>query len=120
MFNEDEFVAMSEEKRASAFFAHVNTTGEIFILNDADGCVMLTSDDEEGVPVWPTASLANTWADQEWEHCTPTAISLDVWLSRWTSGLSRDFLNVIIAPLPGEESDLMLPENFAEKLKLLN
>ncbi len=116
MLKDDEFISQSPEQRLASFFATVKEQGELFILNDDDGCVMLTSDDEEGVPVWSTASLASMWADQEWAHCEPKAISLDVWLSRWTSGLSKDFLNVIIAPMPAEESELMAPEDFADKL----
>ena len=116
MLKDDEFINLNADQRLATFFATVKEQGELFILNDADGCVMLTSDDEEGVPVWPTASLASMWADQEWEHCEPKSISLDVWLARWTGGLSRDFLNVIIAPMPAEESELMAPEDFAETL----
>ena len=116
MLKDDEFINLNADQRLATFFATVKAQGELFILNDEDGCVMLTSDDEEGVPVWPTASLASMWADQEWAHCEPKAISLDVWLYRWTGGLSRDFLNVIIAPMPAEESELMLPEDFADKL----
>lgn len=116
MLNDEEFINSNPTQRLSVFFDYVKAQGEVFILNDSDGCVMLTSDDEEGVPVWPTASLASMWADQEWSGCEPKAISLEVWLARWTNGLSRDFLNVIIAPVPGEESELMAPEDFAVKV----
>lgn len=116
MLKDEEFIDMNPAQRVDTFFKTVKAQGELFILNDADGCVMLTSDDEEGVPVWPTASLANMWADQEWSQCEPKSISLEVWLERWTNGLSRDFLNVIIAPVPAEESELMMPEDFADKL----
>lgn len=116
MLKNEDFINFTPEQRVAAFFTTVKEQGELFILNDADGCVMLTSDDEEGVPVWPTASLANMWADQEWAHCEPKAITLDVWLARWTGGLTRDFLHVIIAPMPAEDSELMAPEEFADKL----
>ena len=116
MWSDNDFLMLPQAERAAKCFEQIKAQKEVFILNDADGCVMLTSDEEDGVPVWPSAGLAQMWANEEWSDCEPKAIDLDTWLSRWSVGLARDLLCVIVAPAPGEESEVMLPEDFAEKL----
>jgi hypothetical protein len=114
--SDEQFLAIAVDKRNSVFFEMIKDTGELWILTDADGCVMLTTDDEDGVPVWPTQSLAKMWANKEWSECETKAISLDTWLKRWTPGLMQDNLAIMIAPVSEEEGDVFLPEEFAQQL----
>ena len=89
----------------------------IWILKDADGCVMLTTDDEDGVPVWSSKSLATAWADDEWSHCEALAITINTWQQKWTSGLIQDHLMVMINPSEFQEEGVVLsPEEFAQTL----
>lgn len=94
----------------------VKEQGELFIFNDDDGCVMLILDDEEGVLVWFMVSLVSMWVDQEWVYCEFKVISFDVWLFCWIFGLFKDFFNVIIVFMLVEESELMVLEDFVDKL----
>ena len=71
---------------------------QIWILNDSDGCVMLTTDDEDCVPVWPNEEFALEWATGQWQDCKAMSISLDKWLKDWTPGLLDDDLSVVVFP----------------------
>ncbi len=88
----------------------------LYILTDEHGCVMLTTDDEDGVPVWPDSELAKLWATEDWAHCEPMALSTKDFLSKWVTGMTQDELMVIVCPIPGEEGEVISPEEFAQKL----
>lgn len=110
------FAQLSVFDRVDLTLQHAKEQGELWILKDDDGCVMLTADDEDGVPIWPTELLAKQWATDEWSHCVPTVISLDVWKQRWLPGLENDDLVVVVCPLPGEKGESLTVQEIAEKL----
>ncbi|WP_137166686.1 DUF2750 domain-containing protein [Salinimonas lutimaris] len=102
--------------RMKETIASIKDNQKVWILKDTDGCVMLTTDDEDGVPVWPDAGLALLWATEDWSDCEPLAISQEDWLKKWTPGLMQDGLMVMVCPVPGEDGEVMDPESLAEKL----
>ncbi|RDV24458.1 DUF2750 domain-containing protein [Alteromonas aestuariivivens] len=110
-------LAVSPQNRAQQTVEMIASGAQIWILTDNDGCVMLTSEDEDGVPVWPDEALARLWATDDWADCQPMAISLDKWMSKWTPGLMQDALVIMVCPVPGEEGEVMAPEDFAAALQ---
>ncbi len=107
---------MDAEKRMQYLVEQVRNHGVIWILTDQHGAVMLNTDDEDGVPVWPAKEFAEQWATGEWSDCEPMAISLNDWRSRWTPGLEDDELSVVVFPLEGEEGLVLYPEELDEAL----
>ncbi len=89
---------------------------ELYILKDDHGCVMLTTEDEDGVPIWPDAELAQLWANEDWEHCEPMALSVSDFLKKWVPGMSQDDLMVIVCPIPAQDGEVISPQEFAQKL----
>ncbi|MCE2594823.1 DUF2750 domain-containing protein [Motilimonas cestriensis] len=83
---------------------------EIWILTDEHGCVMLNTDDEDCVPVWPNKEFAEAWATGDWAHCKAEAIPLKTWQSRWTPGLEDDQLAVVIFPKTEEDGLVITPD----------
>ena len=55
-------------QRLEASLATIKAEEKLFILKDEHGCVMLTTDEEDGVPVWPDAELALV-GTEDWAHC---------------------------------------------------
>jgi len=89
----------------------------IWILKDEDGCVMLTTDDEDGVPIWSSKEQAIAWASDEWSHCEPMSINVETWLKKWTLGLMQDHLMIMLNPSEFQEEGVVTsPEVFAEAL----
>ena len=69
-------------QRLEASLATIKAEEKLFILKDEHGCVMLTTDEEDGVPVWPDAELALLWATEDWAHCEAMELSTEgFWLS---------------------------------------
>ncbi|MGB2079757.1 MAG: DUF2750 domain-containing protein [Vibrio sp.] len=89
---------------------------QIWILIDESGCVMLNTDDEDCVPVWPHEELAQAWATGEWGDCQAKSISLNLWKSRWTYGLTDDDLSIVVCPSLDGEGVIVFPDEFEHQL----
>ncbi|GAB3522815.1 DUF2750 domain-containing protein [Photobacterium alginatilyticum] len=109
--------AYDAEKRYKYLVKEVVSNRQIWILTDEHGCVMLNTDDEDCVPVWPNKEFAESWATGEWESCKAEAISLNKWHSRWTHGLEDDELAVVIFPNQDEDGLVVYPDELDYELK---
>jgi len=98
---------MTVEQRLNYFLNQVREKGEIWILTDEHGAVMLTTEDEDCIPVWPSAEFAELWATGEWQGFEPKAITLKHWLNKWTMGLEDDEIAVVVFPV-SEDDGLVL------------
>jgi hypothetical protein len=105
------------EKRLKYSIKEMVAQREIWILTDEHGCVMLNTEDEDCVPVWPNQEFAQAWATGDWEECKPEAISLNKWHSRWSYGLEEDELSVVVFPNQNEEGVILFPDEFDFELK---
>lgn len=105
-----------EEKRLSYLLQQVISNQEIWILADEHGCVMLNTEDEDCVPVWPNEEFAQRWATEEWQHCKAEAISLNKWYSRWSTGLADDELALVTFPNQDNQGLVLFPEELEEAL----
>jgi hypothetical protein len=113
----NEVLQMSADKRYTYLLSQAQQHQQLWILNDDDGCVILTTEDEDCVPVWPAQAFAQHWATGDWEHCVPMAISVSDWLARWTPGLQGDDVNIAVFPNPEEEGLIIFPDDFDADLR---
>ena len=105
------------EQRYNYLLTEVIQHDVIWILTDEHGCVMLNSDDEDCVPIWPHKEFVQAWATDEWQNCKAEPISLNTWHERWTDGLIDDELAIVIFPNKNEEGLVIYPDEFAYELK---
>lgn len=108
---------MRPEERFNYCVKEIAKHRKVWILTDEHGCVMLNTEDEDCVPVWPNEEFANEWATGEWEHCKAEPISTAKWFSRWTYGLEEDELSVVVFPNDNEEGVVLYPDEFEFELK---
>ncbi|GAC15049.1 DUF2750 domain-containing protein [Aliiglaciecola lipolytica] len=113
----NDVIQMSPEKRHAYLLTQVTIHQKIWILTDEHGCVMLNSEDEDCVPVWPSQEFAEYWATGDWANCTPKAIALKDWFERWTGGLEGDGVNIAVFPNPDEEGIVVFPDVFDSELR---
>ena len=106
-----------ETKRLKYLLAQANSNNELWILTDEHGCMMLNTDDEDCVPVWPNKAFAEQWINDDWQDCQAQAISLKIWFSRWTPGLLDDDLSIVAFPNQQQEGLILFADEFEFELK---
>lgn len=112
-----DMIAKDPTERFNQFFNTVANELKIWLLVDEHGSVLLSADDEDCVPVWPTEQHALAWATEEWEGFKPEPISTAKWKSRWTPGLEDDELSIIVFPDQQCEGIILFPDEFEAELK---
>ncbi len=112
-----EIAAYDAEKRFKYLVSEVVAQRQIWILVDEHGCVMLNTDEEDCVPVWPRKEFAESWATGDWAECKAEPISLAKWHSRWTPGLEDDELAVAIFPDQQGEGVVVYPDELDFELR---
>jgi len=108
---------MRPDERFNYCIKEIAKNRKVWILTDEHGCVMLNTEDEDCVPVWPHQEFAEQWATGDWEHCKAEPISTAKWFSRWTYGLEDDELSVVVFPNDTEEGVVLYPDEFETELK---
>ena len=58
---------LDDAQRAVYFVKEAVAQNELWILTDEHGCVMLNTEEEDCVPVWPNKEFAQAWATDEWQ-----------------------------------------------------
>jgi len=112
-----EVLKLDHQARFQYLCNEVNQRQEIWLLVDEHGCVMLNTEDEDCVPVWPNKEFAEDWATEEWSHCKAESIDLDKWYQRWTLGLEEDELSVVVFPDKQLNGAIFFPDEFEHHLK---
>jgi hypothetical protein len=112
-----QILQMDDAQRAAYFINEVVSQNQLWILTDEHGCVMLNTEEEDCVPVWPNQEFAEAWATDEWQSCQPEAISLNKWFSRWSHGLAEDELALVVFPSQDEQGLVYYPDELEHELK---
>ncbi|TEW56495.1 DUF2750 domain-containing protein [Psychromonas sp. RZ22] len=113
-----EILKYDQHQRFQYLCKEVNKQQEIWLLIDEHGCVMLNTEDEDCVPVWPNEEFAKDWATEEWSHCKAEAITLETWRNRWTQGLQEDELSIVVFPDKDLSGMILFPDEFEHELTL--
>jgi len=112
-----QIINLSDEERVNYFLKEVKKHQSIWILTDEHGCVMLNTEDEDCVPVWPSQETAELWINEEWTSCKAESIGLNKWYSRWTNGLIDDELAVVVFPNTNEQGMVFYPDELEIALR---
>jgi len=106
-----------EQQRFTYLLEQAVLNNTLWLLTDEHGCMMLNTEDEDCVPVWPNEEFAQLWATGDWKSCKAEAISLNKWFSRWTPGLMDDELSIVAFPNETQEGLVLFPDEFEFELK---
>ncbi|MCL2917462.1 DUF2750 domain-containing protein [Shewanella litorisediminis] len=112
-----QITAMTPEARYDYLVAEVKEHKEIWTLQDQDGCVMLTTDEDDCIPMWPSEEAAALWAVDEWQDCEPLSIPLNEWLERWVAGMQDDDLQVAVFPVQEDLGVVVPPWELESRLQ---
>ena len=112
-----EILNFDAEQRLKYLLKQATQDQKIWILTDEHGAVMMTTDDEDCIPVWPNREFAELWATEDWQGFEPISVSLKDWMQKWTNGLEQDELSVVVFPLPEDSGAVLYPDEFEYELK---
>lgn len=110
---------LSAEERYDYALQRLVELKEVWSLRDAEGGVLMSTEDEECMPIWPDEAFAKTWLTDDWAECEPFSISLDAWLQRWLPGMQTDEINVAVFPGADEDGLILRPKTLREALQAL-
>jgi hypothetical protein len=113
-----EILNFDTQQRFQYLCKEINKQQQVWLLIDEHGCVMLNTEDEDCVPVWPNKVFAEDWATEEWSHCKAEAIDLNKWTERWTKGLTEDELSIVVFPDKELNGIILFPDEFEYELAL--
>ncbi|TAA43655.1 DUF2750 domain-containing protein [Corallincola spongiicola] len=103
------------ETRYEAFLEMALAAEQVWVLKDDEGCLIVTSGDEECLPVWPSEDAAAACAIADWKGLEPLAVSLVDWMEKWLPGMEKDDRVVAVFPnLAGESLVVAASELYAE------
>lgn len=112
-----EILKFDAEQRLKYLLKQITSNKQVWLLTDEHGSVMLTTDEEDCIPVWPNKEFAEQWATGEWQGFEAKPIPLDDWYKKWTRGLETDELSVVVFPLPEDEGVVLYPDELDFELK---
>lgn len=115
--NITEMSRLNPEQRLKYTLKEIVKHKIIWILTDKEGCMMMTVDEDDGIPIWPNQTLAEQWAVDDWKHCEAQPISLEKWCKDWTAGMIDDELAVIVFPSQDEEGIVLFADEFEYEIK---
>ncbi|MCL1141931.1 DUF2750 domain-containing protein [Shewanella gaetbuli] len=111
-----ELLNLTPEGRYDYMIEQVKANKVIWSLQDNDGCVMLTTEDEDCIPMWPSEETAALWAVDDWKDCEPLAIDLDEFQQRWVSGMEEDDLFIAVFPVQDDLGVVVAPYEVDQRL----
>lgn len=108
---------MPADERYEYFTDAAVKSAQVWILSSDKGTVLMSSEGQDCLPVWPHPDFATQWASGEWSDCSPMAIGLKAWLERWLPGMHKDGLALAVFPGTEEEGIVVGPDDMLVSLQ---
>lgn len=106
------------EERYTDFLEEVTRQGRVWTLKGDSGFISFSDDaGRHCFPFWPDAACARALATDDWADCQPEPLALDVFMSRWLTGMAKDGRLVAVFPAPDGSGVVIDPEILLKDLK---
>lgn len=110
-------MTQNADERLNLFIARVRREQQVWALVEADEWWMLQAADETSLPVWPSEEDAALWSAAHAPSASPAAITLALWLERWTPGLVEEHITLAVYPTENPDTVVLEAEALAELLQ---
>ena len=114
----NEWAEQTDEQRYETFLALVVKHKKLWTLADDQGCLMISEEDGNYLPLWPLEEFAKQAAIEEWQNMHPLEIELDTWLEKWAVGMMDDGYEAAVFPQADGQSTVLDADELAIELKL--
>mgnify|MGYP000309261053 CR=1 FL=1 len=113
----DDISRQQPEQRLKYLVNQAVERKQLWILTDEHGAVMLTTEEEDCIPVWPNQEFAEMWATGDWQGFEAKAISLTDWLNKWTPGLEEDEIAIVVFPVTEDDGLVLDSYELADEIQ---
>jgi hypothetical protein len=115
---------LNADYRYDHFISKVAQHQLLWVLKGDKGLLLLESEGDVCLPLWPHPDYAQAWIKDELASYELQSITLEIFLKRWAEGLEQDGIAVAVFPLPDEsglvEDASELAATLEEKLEQLD
>ncbi|WP_028670736.1 DUF2750 domain-containing protein [Saccharospirillum impatiens] len=108
--------ALSPADRYDYLIERVQAGQSVWSLRSDQGTVLMSSDGQDCLPVWPHTECAQAWINGDWADCTPLSIDAAAWEQRWLPGLQADGVALAVFPSQDDEGIVVEPDDMAASL----
>ncbi|WP_100641692.1 DUF2750 domain-containing protein [Alteromonas facilis] len=102
---------LTPEQRFDYFLEHLKTIPVIWGLFGKNGWVMVESENELCLPIWPHHDFVVGWERDDFPECEPKSIELEEFLSVWAEGLAKNNTLLLLFPCGEEEEGIVISAN---------
>lgn len=108
--------ALSPAERYDYLIELIQAGQSVWSLRSDQGTVLMSSDGQDCLPVWPHTECTEAWINGDWADCTPIAIDAAAWEQRWLPGLQADGIALAVFPSHDDEGVVVEPDDMAASL----
>ncbi|WP_100658277.1 DUF2750 domain-containing protein [Alteromonas flava] len=102
---------LTPEQRFDYFLEHLQKVPSLWGLFGKNGWVMVESENELCLPIWPHHDFVVGWERDDFPECEPKSIPLDEFVNVWVDGLSNNNTLLLIFPCGEEEEGIVITAN---------
>ncbi|WP_394180291.1 DUF2750 domain-containing protein [Marinomonas posidonica] len=114
---DDAFFRLTSNDRYSKMVQRVRQGHSIWTLADEQGCLVITLNTDQVLPVWPNEAMASHWGEKDYPDFKGLEISAIDWLEKWLPGMTADKYSVGAAPNMAGECIVSSAEEHSHDIK---
>ena len=100
---------LSAEERSELLIMYCENAGEIWMLQGEQGFIMMETDTDLSLPVWPHKDFAVNWQNEHGVVAQPQVVDIDTFVSTWAPGLEANNTTIVAFPFAGKDENMILP-----------
>jgi hypothetical protein len=107
---------LSPDERYDHVITMIQAGQPVWTLRSEQGTVLMSSDGQDCLPIWPHADFASAWINGDWADCSPMSVDVAAWEQRWLPGLQEDGIALAVFPSQDDEGIVVEPDDMSASL----
>lgn len=109
----EDFFRLQSNSRYDITLNQCKAKKDLWVLQDAEGCVLIDLGEEKVLPIWHDEELANSWRASEYQQTKALQIPFDDFCTKWLPGMQKDGFSLGVSPNLAGEGIVVSAEEFA-------
>ena len=104
-------LGLSSEERQELVISYAEKANEIWVVQGAEGFIMLEDKDSVRLPLFPHHDLASRFVDENGITGKCVSIPLDEFTATWLPGLETNGVELVMFPTKSDAENLVMTAN---------